>query len=53
VDDNTMNRVLWHFARGDGIAYPAAWEGAHGRGLAKLGLKLDAQQAIHKNGDDD
>ena len=53
VDDNLMNRVLWHAARGDDVAYPAAWAGAHGRGLAKLGLRLDAQRAIHKDDDDE
>jgi YVTN family beta-propeller protein len=39
VDDRAMNRVLWHAARG-AEAYPAEWEGAHGRGLGTLGLKL-------------
>jgi hypothetical protein len=41
VDDRTLNRALWHAARGN-ESYPAKWEGAHGRGLAALGLKLGA-----------
>ncbi len=40
IDDDTMNRILWHSVRGT-EPYPAAWAGAHGRGLARKGLKLD------------
>ena len=38
VDDDTMNRVLWHAVKGVDVPYPAEWAGAHGRGLK--GLKL-------------
>lgn len=41
VDDDVMNRVLWHLAKGPETPYPAEWAGAHGRGLAALGLKFD------------
>jgi hypothetical protein len=34
-----MNRILWHDARGD-APYPAEWTGSHGRGLARLGLRI-------------
>jgi hypothetical protein len=38
VDDDIMNRVLWHAVKGVDVPYPAEWAGAHGRGLK--GLKL-------------
>ena len=41
ADEDAFNRVLWHAARGD-EPYPAQFAGAHGRGLAALGLRLDA-----------
>jgi YVTN family beta-propeller protein len=37
IDDDALNRVLWHAAKGD-TAYPAHLAGAHGRGLAARGL---------------
>jgi len=42
IDDDTMNRVLWHSCMGIDNAYPAEFAGAHGKGLKRLGLKLDA-----------
>ncbi len=39
ADDDSMNRILWHQARGAESPYPAEWAGAHGRGLAALGLE--------------
>ncbi len=41
IDDDAFNRVIWSSVRGD-EPYPAAFAGAHGRGLAALGLKLGA-----------
>jgi YVTN family beta-propeller protein len=49
VNDDEMNRVLWHATRGWQTPYPAQWAGAHGRGLKRLGLKLDP----HVKDDDD
>lgn len=51
VDDRAMNRVLWHAARGN-ESYPAKWEGAHGRGLAALGLKLSETRRAEEAEDD-
>ncbi len=42
IDDDTMNRILWHSCMGIDAAYPAEFAGAHGKGLKRLGLKLDA-----------
>lgn len=41
IDDDAFNRVIWSSVRGD-EPYPAAFAGAHGKGLAALGLKLGA-----------
>lgn len=38
ADENLFNRTLWSLARGRD-PYPAAFAGAHGKGLAKRGLK--------------
>ena len=46
-----MNRVLWYAAHGD-EPYPAQFAGAHGKGLAALGLKL-APRGGSVVGDDD
>ena len=40
VDDDEMNRVLWHAVKGVDAPYPSEWAGAHGRGLKGLKLKL-------------
>ena len=39
VDDDAMNRIIWHAVRGADTPYPAEWAGAHGRGLNGLKLK--------------
>jgi YVTN family beta-propeller protein len=39
VDDDAMNRVLWHAVKGVDVPYPAEWAGAHGRGLKERKLK--------------
>ncbi len=33
ADEDTLNRILWHAARGASAPYPAAMAGAHRRGL--------------------
>lgn len=38
-DDDLLNRQLWRAVKGN-APYPADQAGAHGRGLARLGLKL-------------
>jgi hypothetical protein len=40
IDDDLMNRVLWHAIKGFDAPYPAHLAGAHGKGLKKMGLKL-------------
>lgn len=40
ADEDEFNRQLWAAAKGD-VPYPAAWAGAHGRGLTEKGLSLD------------
>ena len=37
-----MNHILWHSCMGIDKAYPAEFAGTHGKGLKRLGLKLDA-----------
>jgi YVTN family beta-propeller protein len=39
VNDDEMNRVLWHAMKGVDVPYPAEWAGAHGRGFKELKLK--------------
>ena len=48
-NDDLFNRILWHEAHPK-LAYPKEFSGAHGKGLAKLGLKLDVDR---KDDDDD
>ncbi|HRF58971.1 MAG TPA: bifunctional YncE family protein/alkaline phosphatase family protein [Fimbriimonadaceae bacterium] len=38
VDDDAMNRILWHTVKGIETPYPAEWAGPHGRGLKARGL---------------
>jgi YVTN family beta-propeller protein len=45
IDDDTMNRILWHSSMGINAAYPAELAGAHGKGLKRLGLKVDSADA--------
>ena len=40
-DEDNLNRFVWHEMKGWETPYPADWSGAHGRGLAGLGLSLD------------
>ena len=40
ADEDTLNRILWHAAKGAETPYPVAFAGAHGRGLKRLGLRL-------------
>jgi hypothetical protein len=44
VNEDEMNRILWHASRGIDAPYPAAFAGAHGNGLRKLHLKLDGRK---------
>ncbi|MDX2131787.1 MAG: alkaline phosphatase family protein [Planctomycetota bacterium] len=37
-DEDTLNRILWHDAKGEHAPYPEALAGAHGTGLPALGL---------------
>ena len=41
IDEDTLNRAIWAQTK-PGVPYPKKWAGAHGRGLARLGLKLDS-----------
>ena len=40
ADEDSLNRILWHAIRGPDVPYPAELAGAHGKGLAALGLSL-------------
>jgi hypothetical protein len=42
ADDDTLNRILWFAEKGE-VNYPAAYAGAHGRGLGALKLRLAAK----------
>jgi YVTN family beta-propeller protein len=39
ADDDVLNRILWHAARGGDTPYPAHLAGGHGRGLEALKLR--------------
>jgi hypothetical protein len=41
ADEDTLNRILWHAAKGQAAPYPAEFAGSHGRGLAARGLTLE------------
>jgi YVTN family beta-propeller protein len=41
IDDDTLNRIIWHSVKGTDSPYPAEWAGAHGKGLKVLNLRLD------------
>jgi YVTN family beta-propeller protein len=43
AEEDTLNRILWFAAKGE-EEYPAAYAGAHGRGLRALKLRLAAQK---------
>ena len=40
ADEDTLNRILWHAAKGVDTPYPTHLAGAHGTGLAALNLRL-------------
>lgn len=44
ADEDTLNRILWHAARGAQAPYPAHLAGAHGTGLKALGLALGGDE---------
>jgi hypothetical protein len=48
VNDDAMNRIIWHSVRGIKTPYPATYAGAHGKGLKALHLK-----ALDGDDDDD
>jgi hypothetical protein len=41
TDEDTHNRIIWFAAKGPDVPYPAEYAGAHGKGLADLGLVRD------------
>ncbi len=43
-DDDTLNRILWHWAKGVDTPYPAHLAGAHATGLTALNLILVPEQ---------
>ncbi len=43
TDEANLNRFVWHEVRGWETPYPAQSAGPHGKGLADLGLTLDAK----------
>jgi YVTN family beta-propeller protein len=43
-DDDTLNRILWHWAKGVDTPYPVHFAGAHGTGLTALNLVLVPEQ---------
>lgn len=52
IDDDAMNRVLWKSAKGN-RPYPAAFAGAHGRGLKRRHLRLAVPRGKERDDDDD
>ena len=53
ADEDTLNRILWHAVRGAEVPYPAELAGAHGTGLAGLGLILTGEGDDDDDDDDD
>lgn len=51
ADEDSLNRVLWHAARGR-APYPSTVAGSHGAGLARRGLRVDSPPTDEGNGDD-
>jgi len=45
INDDLFNRYIWYMAKGD-APYPAKYVGGHGRGLRRLGLKLDPRAKV-------
>ena len=53
ADEDLLNRILWHAAKGVDAPYPANLAGAHGTGLAALNLRLaDPTGAVEVDWDD-
>ncbi len=48
IDDDTLNRIIWHSVKGTDTTYPISYAGAHGKGLKALNLSLGGD-----NDDDD
>jgi YVTN family beta-propeller protein len=42
IDDDAFNRAVWASVKGPLAPYPEEYAGAHGKGLAALGLRADA-----------
>ncbi|MHB1460193.1 MAG: alkaline phosphatase family protein [Armatimonadota bacterium] len=40
IDDDTLNRIIWHSVKGVDAAYPTSYAGAHGKGLKALNLSF-------------
>jgi YVTN family beta-propeller protein len=40
IEEDSLNRILWHASMGVDAPYPAQFAGAHGRGLKALKLRL-------------
>lgn len=53
ADEDTLNRILWHAIKGADTPYPADLAGAHGTGLAALGLRLAPEDGSVEDDDDD
>jgi len=52
ADEDTLNRILWHAAKGVDAAYPAHLAGAHATGLPALGLRLAGPGEMVEEDDD-
>jgi YVTN family beta-propeller protein len=53
VDDHEFNLILWHAAKGMDVPYPIEFAGAHGKGLADLGLAPDPDVDEDEDEDED
>ncbi|MES2459799.1 MAG: bifunctional YncE family protein/alkaline phosphatase family protein [Armatimonadota bacterium] len=42
ADEDTLNRILWHAAKGTQATYPSHFAGAHGSGLPQRKLRISA-----------
>ena len=53
ADEDTLNRILWHAAKGVDTVYPAHLAGTHGTGLGALNLRLAGPTGAVEMGIDD
>jgi DNA-binding beta-propeller fold protein YncE len=53
ANEDDLNRVIWHAMKGVDTPYPAEFAGAHGKGLAGLGLRPDPTERGDADGDGD